>query len=142
MTFMDTADGLCAPGVRYTEELFKWFRPGEEELEDGCRHGHKMSFVNKPPGYRRGNHPSCYDQTEVDLLRSVGKGVLEGPLHYEPWSVTPLGSIYQPEKDKFRNIWNTRVSRVNESMEPRRSMITWRTSSGSKGLLARRMVEN
>ena len=80
-----------------------------------------MEFVQKPPRYRRDNHPSCYefaDRSEADLLRSVGKGVLEGPLHYEPWSVTPLGSIYQPEKDKFRNVWNARASRVNESLEP------------------------
>ncbi|KAK3245973.1 hypothetical protein CYMTET_44477 [Cymbomonas tetramitiformis] len=122
MTFQDTADGLFAPGVRYTEKLFEWFRPGEESLERGCREGHRMEFVLKPPRYRRDNHPSCYefaDRSEANLLRSVGKGVLEGPLHYEPWSVIPLGSIYQPEKDKFRNVWNARASRVvNESLEP------------------------
>ncbi|KAK3278614.1 hypothetical protein CYMTET_13454 [Cymbomonas tetramitiformis] len=121
MTFQDTADGLFAPGVRYTEKLFEWFRPGEESLERGCREGHGMEFVQKTPRYRRDNHPSCYeyaDRSEADLLRSVGKGVLEGPLHYEPWSVTPLGSIYQPEKDKFRNVWNARASRVDESLEP------------------------
>ncbi|KAK3256477.1 hypothetical protein CYMTET_34389 [Cymbomonas tetramitiformis] len=98
ITFRDIAVGLFAPGVRYIEQLFEWFRPGEESLERGCREGHRMEFVQKPPRYRRGSHPSCCeyaDRSEADLLRSVlGKGVLEGPLHYEPWSVTPLGSIY------------------------------------------------
>eukprot|EP00854_Cymbomonas_tetramitiformis_P003800 gene3800-biopygen3742 len=39
MTSKDTADGLYAPGARYTERLFKWLPSGEEELKQGCRVG-------------------------------------------------------------------------------------------------------
>eukprot|EP00854_Cymbomonas_tetramitiformis_P028437 gene28437-biopygen29531 len=80
-----------------------------------------MQFVTKPKRFRRDNHPSCYlhaDRSEEDCLRAAQAGVLEGPLWYEPWCVTPLGSLYDPVKDKFRNIWNARNSGVNESMVP------------------------
>ncbi|KAK3270083.1 hypothetical protein CYMTET_21507 [Cymbomonas tetramitiformis] len=121
MTYHDTADGLYEPGVRYSELLYEHFLPSEQSLLEGCRSGHRMSFVSKPPRFHRDNHPSCYefaDRSQEDLERSARAGVLEGPLHYEPWSVTQIGSIYIPEKDKFRNVWNGRSSGVNRSMAP------------------------
>ncbi|KAK3281431.1 hypothetical protein CYMTET_10781 [Cymbomonas tetramitiformis] len=121
MTFHDTADGLYSPGVRYTAAFYDRFQPGEEALQQSCREGHRMNFVAKPARFKRDNHPTCYehaDRSEADLLRSAERGVLEGPLHYEPWCVTQIGSLYCPVKDKFRNIWNARTSRVNESMAP------------------------
>ncbi|KAK3285578.1 hypothetical protein CYMTET_6828 [Cymbomonas tetramitiformis] len=87
-----------------------------------CREGHRMHFVAKPARFKRDNHPTCYehsDRSEADLVRSAERGVLEGPLHYEPWCTTQIGSLYCPVKDKFRNIfWNARTSRVNEAMAP------------------------
>jgi len=80
-----------------------------------------MEFVTKPIRYKRDNHPSCYEyaeRSEADCLRAAQAGVLEGPLWYEPWSITPLGSLYNSEKDKFRNVWNARASGVNEAMVP------------------------
>ncbi|KAK3287497.1 hypothetical protein CYMTET_4996 [Cymbomonas tetramitiformis] len=121
MTYHDTGDGLYAPGVRYTEALYDWFLPSEEPLRQACREGHRMHFVAKPARFKRDNHPTCYehsDRSEADLVRSAERGVLEGPLHYEPWCTTQIGSLYCPVKDKFRNIWNARTSRVNEAMAP------------------------
>ncbi|KAK3278372.1 hypothetical protein CYMTET_13686 [Cymbomonas tetramitiformis] len=121
MTFHDTGDGLYAPGVRYTDERYRHFLPEEAELEKACKEGHRMEFVTKPIRYERDNHPSCYeyaDRSEADCLRAAQAGVLEGPLWYEPWSITPLGSLYNTEKDKFRNVWNARASGVNEAMVP------------------------
>ncbi|KAK3242349.1 hypothetical protein CYMTET_47968 [Cymbomonas tetramitiformis] len=121
MTFHDTADGLYGPGVRYREPLYDHFLDSESELRDSCHHGHRMNFVSKPLRFKRDNHPSCYEHVErsqADLERSALAGVLEGPLHYEPWAVTQIGSIYLPEKDKFRNVWNGRSSGVNRSMAP------------------------
>ncbi|KAK3233697.1 hypothetical protein CYMTET_56021 [Cymbomonas tetramitiformis] len=121
MTYHDTADGLYEPGVRYSELLYEHFLPSEQSLLEGCRSGYRMSFVSKPPRFQLDNHPSCYefaDRSQKDLERSARAGVLEGPLHYEPWSVTQIGSIYIPEKDKFRNVWNGRSSGVNRSMAP------------------------
>ncbi|KAK3252520.1 hypothetical protein CYMTET_38183 [Cymbomonas tetramitiformis] len=89
--------------------------------DKACREGRSMQLVTKPARFKRDNHPSCYefvDKSEEDLLRSVERGVLEGPLHYEPWCVTQLGSLSDPVKDKFCNVWNARTSRVNESMAP------------------------
>ncbi|KAK3282093.1 hypothetical protein CYMTET_10152 [Cymbomonas tetramitiformis] len=107
--------------VRYREPLYEHFLDSESELQESCRHGHRMNFVSKSHQFKRDNHPSCYEQvdrSQADLERSALAGVLEGPLHYEPWAVTQIGSIYLPEKDKFRNVWDGRFSGVNRAMAP------------------------
>jgi cysteine synthase len=43
---------------------------------------------------------------------------LEGPLHYRPHVVNPMGAIYSAEKDKFRTIHDATASGLNDMVLP------------------------
>ena len=57
-------------------------------------------------------------QGEKELQRMVERGVLEGPLHYRPWVVNPMGGVWQPEKGKWRTIHDLTASGVNGATIP------------------------
>ena len=73
------------------------------------------------PYFRKRNYVSYEmyeDQGEKELQRMVERGVLEGPLHYRPWVVNPMGGVWQPEKGKWRTIHDLTASGVNGAAIP------------------------
>eukprot|EP00959_Pyramimonas_sp_CCMP1952_P031944 670289-Pyramimonas_sp.AAC.1 len=65
--------------------------------------GAPLSLTGMPaPFFRGGNYPS-YDefpeQAACDFEEMLERGVLEGPLHYHPRVVNPMGAIFNSEKD-------------------------------------------
>ncbi|KAK3237647.1 hypothetical protein CYMTET_52293 [Cymbomonas tetramitiformis] len=100
MAFHDTAAGLHAPGVRYTEARHECFRPDEEVHATGCRKGHRMHFVWKLERSKRDNHPSCYEHStrpEADLLWRGENILAHFDLIGEYWQHFKLGQRAAPD---------------------------------------------
>jgi len=67
------------------------------------KYGEKFTLEGHPQEYWGRNYLSILenlDATANDIDRLVSGGWLEGPLHYRPWLVTPLGAVVKA--DKFR----------------------------------------
>ena len=80
-----------------------------------------MLLNERPAQYWRvrGNYGSYVEHKEKGaegLLRLRKRGVREGPLHYRPWVVNPMGGVWQPEKEKWRTIFDLTASGVNDCL--------------------------
>eukprot|EP00959_Pyramimonas_sp_CCMP1952_P407211 8534327-Pyramimonas_sp.AAC.1 len=75
-----------------------------------------------PAPYFRGDNFLSYDEhperAAQDFEKMLQRGVLEGPLHYRPHVVNPMGAIYNAEKDKFRTIHDATASGLNDMVLP------------------------
>jgi hypothetical protein len=111
--------------MRVQWELWKPYLSGEdlawvEQMQGG---GQPMLLNERPAQYWRvrGNYGSYVEHKEKgveELLRLRKRGVLEGPLHYRPWVVNPMGGVWQPEKEKWRTIFDLIASGVNDCLLP------------------------
>lgn len=120
-TFGDDSLDVVARGRRIKLENWLDLDISPSQL-DRLKHGEKLWLHTTPRSRRLKNYRSCVDdgnaaRTEAELQRYLDKGWIEGPLHYWPWLVMPLGAVYLPEKDKFRLVFDsTRVGLTEASV--------------------------
>jgi len=55
---------------------------------------------------------------DKDIQRLRQEGFAEGPLHYVPHVVLPMGAVYLPEKEKFRLVMDATRAGVNDAQVP------------------------
>jgi len=124
-TYQDDEYGRFKPGHRV--DWGRWAQdaePADREWLEGMNSagGAPISLTATPPRYfRGGNYPSHREMPEradQDFANMLQRGVLEGPLHYRPWVVNPMGAVYLPEKDKFRTIHDCTASGLNDHVLP------------------------
>ena len=124
-SYQDDHWGNFSPGVRVQWEQWKPFLAGEDLawVEQMQRGGQPMLMHERPAQYWRvkGNYGSYVEHREkgaAELQRLLDRGVLEGPLHYRPWIVNPMGGVWQAEKEKWRTIFDLTASGVNDCLLP------------------------
>jgi len=124
-TYRDDRFGRFLPGLRVHWEAWE----ADAEPEDrpwlrsmGTGGGAPIRLTAVPPSYFRGeNYPSHMelpDRATQDFHAMLARGAIEGPLHYRPWVVNPMGAVYLPEKDKFRTIHDCTASGLNGHVLP------------------------
>jgi hypothetical protein len=119
-TYQDDQYGNFIPGMRVRWENWKPFLAGEdlEWVERMSKGGQPILMSERPAPYWRvkGNYGSYLEHREKgaeEMERVKQRGVIEGPLHYRPWVVNPQGGVWQPEKKKWRTIYDLTASGVN-----------------------------
>ena len=124
-TYRDDRHGRFTPGLRV--DWARWCAdalpedlPWLQEMHTGG--GAPLSLTGIPAPYFRGsNYPSYSehpDRADRDFAAMLERGVLEGPLHYRPRVVNPMGAIFSAEKDKFRTIHDATASGLNDHILP------------------------
>ena len=118
-TYQDDEWGNYAPGMRVQWDLFLPHLNEDDHrwVEQVRRGGIPLQLHERPAQYFKQKNYGSYEQYEekgeAELQRMVERGVLEGPLHYRPWVVSPMGGVWQPEKNKWRTIHDLTASGVN-----------------------------
>ena len=124
-TYRDDQYGRYKPGLRvdwarWCADALPEDRPWLQEMHTGG--GAPLSLTGVPaPFFRGSNYPSydeLPDRAERDFAEMLERGVLEGPLHYRPRVVNPMGAIFNVEKDKFRTIHDATASGLNDQVLP------------------------
>jgi len=115
-TWADNTEGLHIPGIRINAGEFR--RLGTpEDLVQLLLKGERFLLEGYPLEYWGRNYLSIQenlDATSKDLDRLIASGWLEGPLHYRPWLVTPLGAVVKT--DKFRLVVDCTKTWLNSFM--------------------------
>ena len=91
-----------------------------EQMRGG---GQPILLSDKPKAYWRqaGNYWIFTEHSEkcaAEFRRLVERGAVEGPLHYRPHVVNPQSGVWQPEKQKWRTIYDLTASGINEMTLP------------------------
>eukprot|EP00976_Prorocentrum_cordatum_P020290 412182-Prorocentrum_minimum.AAC.1 len=105
-TYRDDQYGRYKPGLRVDwarwcadalPEHWTWL----QEMHTGG--GAPLSLTGMPAPYFWGSNYPSYDEfpdrAARDFEEILERGVLEGPLHYRPRVVNPMGAIFNVEKD-------------------------------------------
>jgi len=118
-TYQDNLDDVYAPGLRVKPENWKQYLSEHDYQE--LRHGNKLSLKYVPARFHRRNYQSCLDlapMVDEDIARLKKEGFVEGPLHYVPHVVLPMGAVFTPEKNKFRLVMDATRAGVNPAQVP------------------------
>ena len=123
-TYKDDKWGNYKPGMRVNWELFLPYLDDDERdwVERVINGGLPLQLHTVPAPYFRQKNYGSYEMHEArgeqELQRMLERGVLEGPLHYRPTVVNPMGGIWKPDKDKWRTIHDLTASGVNDATLP------------------------
>jgi hypothetical protein len=113
-TWSDNFDGVYTPGIRVNPDEFE--RLGTcPNLVKLLRQGERFVLESYPLEYWGRNYMSIQENLTAsaeDINRLILGGWLEGPLHYRPWLVTPLGAVVKP--NKFRLVVDSTKTGLNE----------------------------
>ena len=121
---------LCQ--ATYRDDVNDRYRPGQR-LRDQAMHdagfpladlsrslyGHALELLELPEQQAHKNHGSCalLPERHTDTMKATRlKGFSEGPLHYAPWVVNPMGGVYVEHKDKYRVVIDATTSGNNDAM--------------------------
>ena len=124
-TYRDDEHGCFKPGrrvdwARWHADALPEDRAWLQLMHTGG--GAPLSLTGMPAPYFRGDNYLSYDEhperAAQDFEEMLQRGVLEGPLHYRPHVVNPMGAIYSAEKDKFRTIHDATASGLNDMVLP------------------------
>jgi ribonuclease HI len=113
-TWRDDALGAFIPGIRICPKA--WDLLGTSpELVEAAEKGERFLLEHYPKEFWGRNYLSVTrdnkEATAAEIDRLVEKGWLEGPLHYRPRLVTPLGAVVKV--DKFRLVVDCTKSGLN-----------------------------
>ena len=122
-TYQDDSKGNFEPGVRVRWDLMEPYASEEDkewlgQMQNG---GVPLKLHKRPQAYYRAKNYKSYEEHkekgDAEMQRMLARGVIEGPLHYRPWVVNPMGGIWKPDKGKWRTIHDLTASGVNGSMQ-------------------------
>ena len=117
-TFHDNAEGVMEKGIRIKFNNWKQLDLSEVQL-DRLKRGQELLMQYTPPQSRKKNYESSWEyegMTRAELDRYLDKGWMEGPLHYQPWLVMPLGAVYKADTKKYRLVLDATASGLNAAM--------------------------
>ena len=117
-TFHDNEHGILEKGIRIKFNNWKGLDLSQVQLQR-LEKGQELLLHYTPPAFSKDNYDSSWEyegMTRKELLRYKDKGWIEGPLHYRPWLVMPLGAVYKPETGKYRLVLDGTASGLNKAM--------------------------
>jgi hypothetical protein len=117
-TFHDNAQGVLEKGIRI--KLNNWRHLDISDVQmTRLESGQELLLQYTPVQCEKKNYESSWEwsgMTRTELLRYRERGWIEGPLHYKPWLVMPLGAVFIPEKNKYRLVLDATASGLNPAM--------------------------
>ena len=117
-TFHDNEHGILEKGIRIKFNNWKTLDLTDVQLQR-LEKGQELLLHYTPPAFGKKNYESSWEyegMTRKELLRYKDKGWIEGPLHYRPWLVMPLGAVYKPDTGKYRLVLDGTASGLNKAM--------------------------